>query len=158
MKKKKVQDMNAAMSRPMVGTKDFRDDMADFLKEVYDKNKVLRVGKIRRPEESVVILSNVVLGKLVGDTKFNSEVRFDETTKQYVATVHCFNADGVGDTAEEAIEMTLDNIEDLVDDFFNDMNWYLRSPKHVELLSHYIKLKMTDSREQLTELLGFVRR
>jgi hypothetical protein len=60
----------------------------------------------------------------------------------------------IGDSREEAIEMALDNIENLVEGFFNDIDWYLRSPKYRQLLPHYIKLKLTESREQFAEFLG----
>jgi predicted RNase H-like HicB family nuclease len=52
------------------------------------------------------------------NTTFQSKVYYDEPTNQYAAEVDDFLGDGVGDTAETAIEMALDNIEALVEHFF----------------------------------------
>jgi len=149
--------MNVVLNPPVIGTKNFRDNLADYLKQVYDKNQVLRVGKSNRPEESAMIISSDILGRLVENVTFHTEVYFDEPTNQHVAAVEEFNGDGVGDTREEAIEMALDNIENLVEGFFSDIDWYLRSPKHRQLLPQYIKLKLAESREQFAEFLGFDR-
>jgi predicted RNase H-like HicB family nuclease len=154
MRKKKVKDMNVAMNTPLIGTRDFRNNLADYLKQVYDKNQVLRVGKSNRPEESAMVVSSAILGKLVENATFHTEIYFDKETNQYVAAVAEFNGDGVGDTRQEAIEMALDNVESLVEGFFSDVDWYLRSPKHRQLLPQYIKLKLAESREQFTDILG----
>jgi predicted RNase H-like HicB family nuclease len=154
MRKKKVKDMNVAMNTPLIGTRDFRNNLADYLKQVYDKNQVLRVGKSNRPEESAMIISSTILGKLVENTTFQSKVYFDKPTNQYSAEVEDLLGGGVGDTEEDAIEMALDNIEALVEHFFENINWYLQYPEHRDKLPKYLKLKLAGSREQLAEILG----
>jgi predicted RNase H-like HicB family nuclease len=154
MRKKKVSDMDAVLNSPVIGTRNFRDKLSDYLKQVYDQNQILRVGKANRPQESAMLVSSAILGRLVENATFHTQVYYDEQTKQYVAAVEEFAGDGVGDTRKEALEMALDNIESLVEGFFSDINWYLRSPKYCLLLPHYIKLKLAESREQFAELLG----
>ncbi len=153
MPKKKVRKMRAATAQ-IIGTRDFRDNLADYLKLVYIKNHVLRVGKLNRPEESALLVPAPIMMELLTNVSFHSTVYFDDSTNQYVAAIAELNGDGVGDTKEAAIAMALDNIEDLVADFFQDIEWQLRSPQQRRLLPHYLKLKMAESREQLAELLG----
>jgi hypothetical protein len=154
MRKKKVKDMNAAMNTPLIGTRDFRNNLADYLKQVYDKNQVLRVGKSNRPEESAMIVSNAILSTLVENTTFQAKVYFDKPTHQYSAEVEGLLGGGVGDTAEDAIEMALDNIQALVEHFFENITYYLQYPEYREKLPKYLKLKLADSRERLAAILG----
>ena len=156
MDKKKVDKMPATAVK-IVGSKELRSNLSGYMDQVLNKKQVLLVGKKFRPEESAALINTEMLDILMGKVEFHSQVYLDEATGQYVAAIEGFNADGVGDTADEAIAMTLDNIETMVDDYFNDFSYYRRIQESLGLFPHYLKLKLTGSREDLAKLLGLIR-
>ena len=156
MVKKKVNKMHATASK-FVGSKELRSNLSGYMDQVLNKKQILLVGKKFRPEESAALINTEMLDILMGKVEFRSQVYLDEETGQYVAAIEGFNADGVGDTADVAIAMTLDNIETMVDDYFNDFSYYRRFKESLALFPHYLKLKLTGSREDLAKLLGLIR-
>lgn len=147
--------MNAILERPVIGSREFRNNLSDFLDQVINKKQTLIVGKLHKPSETAALIPTEVLELLVGGAEFDSSVTYDEGTRQYVATIEDFNADGVGETPAEAVEMALDNMGALVDEFFSNTDRYLGFERFRKQLPRYLRLRMAGDRQQMAEILGF---
>jgi hypothetical protein len=155
--KKRVKKMNTATEK-IIGSRNLRNNLSSYMDQVLQKKQVLLVGKKFKPQESAALINKELLDILLGKVEFHSRVDFDEETKQYAAEIDGFNAGGIGDTPKEAIEMTLDNMETLVEDFFDDFDYYRRFQKYLDRFPYYLKLKLAGSREEMADLLGFAGR
>lgn len=144
----------SALNECVVGSRDFRNNLSEFLDQAINKKRVFLVGRLHRPTETATLMPTQMLESLVSETRFDSSITYDEETEQYVASVKGFNADGVGATPEEAVEMALDNMESLLDDFLSNTDRYLSFARLREHLPHYLRL-MTTGRHQMAAVLGF---
>jgi hypothetical protein len=151
----KEKDMNIVVQNRLIGTKELRNHLADFLNQVISKKKMLFVGNQFRPTETATVIATDALEALASHFIFTSTVYFDEETKQYTAAVEQFNTDGVGDTAEEAIEMALDNIEIATESFFEKADVFLKFKKYADLYPYYLRVTLAGNREQLARMLNF---
>lgn len=151
----KVEFMNTLVENRLIGTKEFRNHLSDCLNQVIRQKKMLVVGNQFHPAETATIIATDALESLVSHFIFTSAVFYDETSQQYVATVEQFNADGVGGTAEEAVEMALDNIETAVESFFEKAAVFLNFKKYTELYPYYLRAALAGNREELAEILNF---
>lgn len=142
----------------IIGSRDLRSNLSAYMDQVLQKKQIFLIGKKFKPHESAALINKELLELLLGKVKFHSKVVFDETTNQYTAEIDSFNAEGVGNTPEAAIEMALDNIETLVEDFFSDFDYYRRFQKYLDLFPYYLKLKLSESRHEMAVLLGLARR
>lgn len=147
--------MQTVLGRPIIGSREMRSNLASFLDQVIHKKRTFFVGKLHKPEETAALIPTEILAHLVAGAEFASSVAFDPETKQYVASIDGFNADGVGDTPRAAVEMALDNMELLVDEFFTNADKYLGFERFRQYLAHYLRLKMAVDRRQMAEILGF---
>jgi hypothetical protein len=154
MVNKRVKTMDTTTEK-FIGSRNLRNNLSNYMDQVLHKKQVFLVGKKFKPQESAALINKELLDLLLDEVKFHSKVGFDDETKQYFAEIDGFNAGGVGKTPQEAIEMTLDNIETLVEDFFADFDYYRRFQKYLDRFPHYLKLKLAGSREEMAALLGF---
>lgn len=157
MAKKRVSKMHSAAEK-IIGSRDLRSNLSAYMDQVLQKKQIFLIGKKYKPQESAALINKELLELLLGKVKFHSKVVFDEATNQYIAEVDSFNAEGVGDTPEAAIEMALDNIETLVEDFFSDFDYYRRFQKYLDQFPYYLKLKLSESRHEMAVILGLARR
>lgn len=147
--------MNAVVESKLIGTRDFRSNLSDFLNQVINKKRMLTVGNQFRPTETATVIATDVLESLISHFTFTSTVYYDQETKQYVAAVEQLNTDGVGKTAEEAVEMALDNIETAVESFFEKIDIFLKFKKYSDLYPYYLRAALAGNRDQLARILSF---
>lgn len=152
---KKGPGMNSVLNRRIIGAREMRNNLSEFLDKVIHKKQTFFVGKLYKPTETATLLPTEILEYLVSDVEFESIVKYDDETQQYVASIKDLNADGVGKTPEDAVEMALDNVEALVDEFFANTDKYLGFERFRHRLPQYLKLKMAADRERMAEVLGF---
>jgi predicted RNase H-like HicB family nuclease len=151
----KEKPMNAIVENKLIGTKEFRNNLSDCLTQVIHNKKLLTVGNHFRPTETATLIATDVLESLISHFTFTSTVYYDQETKQYVAAVEQFNTDGVGDTAEEAVEMALDNIETAIGSFFEKVDVFLKFKKYTDLYPYYLRAALAGDRDQLARILSF---
>jgi predicted RNase H-like HicB family nuclease len=151
----KEKSMNALVENRLIGTKEFRSNLSDCLNQVIHKKKTLLVGNQFRPTETATVIATDTLEAIASHFVFTSTVHYDEETKQYVASVEQFNADGVGGSAEEAIEMALDNIEIAIESFFEKAEVFLKFKKYADLYPYYLRAALAGSRDRLAQILSF---
>ena len=94
------------------------------------------------------------LNEILSVYKFNPSINFDKETNQYEIIINEIDAQGFGDTIEEAIEITLDNIIDLKDDFFEQIDKYIRYEKYLKQYPYYLRIKHCVSEDELIKTLG----
>jgi len=152
----KVEFMNALVENRLIGTKEFRNNLSDCLNQVIRKKKMIVVGNQFHPAETATIIATDALESLVSHFTFTSTIFYDEASQQYVASVEQFNADGVGDTAEEAVEMALDNIETAVESFFEKAAVFLNYKKYTDLYPYYLRAALAGNRKELAGILNFI--
>ena len=148
--------MGALGEKQVIGTAHFRDNFADCFKEVVNKKRPITIGLRSKNTETATLLSTDLLISLLNNVPCHSSVYWDEGTNQFVAHVQELNGDGVGDTAEEAVEMALDNIEGIIEHFFKNAYVYLNFPKYQELLPLYMRLHLAQDRKETAKILGFI--
>jgi predicted RNase H-like HicB family nuclease len=144
----------SAVCGEIIGSTDLRRDLSDFLSQTINKKRVFLVGRLHRQADTAILMPTEMLVGLLSDVKFDSSVIYDEDTKQYVASIRELNADGVGATREDAVEMALDNVEALLDDFLSSTDKYLSFAKLREHVPYYLKL-IVGGRSRLAETVGF---
>jgi len=152
---KKGEKVNAVLDRRIIGSREMRNNLPTFLDQVINKKRTFIVGKLFKPTETAALIPTEILEYLVAGAEFGSSVVYDKQTRQYVASIKDFNADGVGETPKEALEMALDNMESLVDEFFNNTDKYLGFERFRKYLPQYLRLRMAADRRQMAEILGF---
>lgn len=73
---------------------------------------------------------------------FNPVINFDDATNQYEVRIDEINIYGCGDTKENAIDMVVDMVIDVTEDYSGNDNPY------------FLKLKGCNDREKVKEILG----
>lgn len=150
--------MNNVLAGRVIGAREMRSNLSAYLDQVIHKKRTILIGRLSKPTETATLIPTEVLEYLVAGAEFNSSVTFDEQTRQYVASIEGFNADGVGDTSGKAVGMVMDNMESLVEEFFTNTDKYLGFEKFQALLPQYLKLRMAmmaADRRKLAKMLGF---
>ena len=147
--------MNTVLDGRVIGSREMRNHLSDFLDQVINKKRTIIVGKLYKPAETAALIPTEILEYLVAGAEFDSSVAYDQQTRQHVASIKDFNADGVGETPGEAVEMALDNMESLVEEFFSNADKYLGFERFRKRLPQYLRLKMAADRRQMAEILGF---
>ena len=153
-RRKKGEKVNAILDKRLIGSREMRNNLADFLDQVINKKRTFFVGKLYKPTETAALIPTEILAYLVAGAAFDASVVYDRQTRQYVASIKDFNADGVGETPKKAVEMALDNMASLVDEFFSNTDKYLGFERFRKYLPQYLRLKMAIDRRQMAEILG----
>jgi len=109
---------------------------------------------MQRKGETVSIIATELLTELLEPYKFNTVVQFDEATKQYEVIIDEINAAGSGETKEEAIEVTIDNVLALTEDYFDDIDLYMRIESQRRYYPYFMKIKHCKDREELIRVLN----
>lgn len=92
--------------------------------------------------------------ELLEPYKFNTIIQYDEATNQYEVIIDEINAAGSGETKEEAIEITLDNVLALAEDYFEDIELYMRIETQRKYYPYFMKIKHCKDREELAKVLN----
>ena len=79
----------------------------------------------------------------------NIIISFDEDTNQYEAIFNKFNIAGCGDTKDEALKMVLENILDLKDDFFENIELYMKINEMKSKYDFFLKIKNCKTTDEL---------
>lgn len=79
----------------------------------------------------------------------NLIISFDEETNQYEIIINEIDVSGCGDTKEEAMEMLLENILDLKDDFFENLDDYMQIDNMKNKYDFFLKIKNCKTTNEL---------
>lgn len=138
----------------ILGLKELRDNISSVFETVVKSYRDVLVGNAKKGGETVSIIATELLTELLEPYKFNTVVQFDEATKQYEVIIDEINAAGSGETKEEAIEVTIDNVLALTEDYFDDIDLYMRIESQRRYYPYFMKIKHCKDREELIRVLN----
>lgn len=137
----------------IIGLKELRDDISNVYENVVKSYRDVVVGNVKKGGETASIIATWLLTELLEPYKFNTIIQYDEATNQYEVIIDEINAAGSGDTKEEAIEIALDNILALTEDYFEDIELYMRIESQKKYYPYFMKIKHCKDREELAKVL-----
>lgn len=138
----------------VVKLKDLDYNFEEIFQTIIDGNGHVIIGYAENDEKTATLISTKILRDLLGSYKFDTKVFFDEETNQYESSVSVIDAYGCGDTKGEAIDMLLDNIIDLAQDFYNNLDIYLQTDNTKQQYPYYLRIFLSiTNKDDLSKLL-----
>jgi hypothetical protein len=143
-------------SNEVVGMRSLRNNLSEFVsKSINNFQEVLTANTAVKGGKTVSIISTDMLKMMLDSClKFNTKITFDDVTKQYVATVRELDADGQGKTTKEAIGVLLDNIIALTEDYFENVELYLRIENSKAMLPYFERIRHCEDINEMIKVLG----
>ena len=105
---------------------------------------------------TVSIISTDLLKDILEKYEFNPEITYDGETKQHEICLKEINAYGSGDTKEEAIRIVLDNVMALTEDFFEDIELYMRMDPQKKQYPYFMRISYCKTESELLRVLNLV--
>ena len=145
----------AIIEREVIGYRELRNNLSSVMSKVLDGKDIVS-GNINKKEngDTATIIATTLLNDILNIYEFNPIITFDEGTGQYEAIIEEIGATGFGETLEELYEITLDNVIDLTEDFFRDIDKYIKFNKYRKQYPYYLRLKYCSTRGELLNILG----
>lgn len=140
----------------IIGLKDFRNNVSDIIFKVINNFKVVLTGNAKKGGPTVSIISTDLLEYILEKYEFNPEITYDEETKQHEIRLKEINAFGSGDTKEEAIKIVLDNVMALTEDFFEDIELYMRMDPQKKQYPYFMRISHCKTESELLKVLNLV--
>lgn len=140
----------------VVGMRSLRNNLSECIsKAINNFQEVLTANNAVKGGKTVSIISTDLLRIMLDSCcKFNTKITFDDVTKQYAASVEELDADGQGKTKEEAIDVLLDNIIALTEDYFENVELYLRIENSKKMLPYYERIRHCEDKTEMIKVLG----
>ncbi|HPL99885.1 MAG TPA: hypothetical protein PLS45_08370 [Bacillota bacterium] len=140
----------------IIGLKDFRNNVSDIIFKVINNFQVVLTGNVKKGGPTVSIISTDLLEDILEKYEFNPEITYDEETKQHEISLKEINAFGSGDTKEEAIKIVLDNVMALTEDFFEDIELYMRMDPQKKQYPYFMRISHCKTESELLKVLNLV--
>lgn len=140
----------------IIGLKDFRNNVSDIIFKVINNFQVVLTGNVKKGGPTVSIISTDLLEDILEKYEFNPEITYDEETKQHEIQLKEINAFGSGDTKEEAIRIILDNVMTLTEDFFEDIELYMRMDPQKKQYPYFMRISHCKNESELLKVLNLV--
>ncbi|KUO75482.1 MAG: hypothetical protein APF77_22725 [Clostridia bacterium BRH_c25] len=140
----------------VIGLKDFRNNVSDIIFKVINNFQEVLTGNAKKGGPTVSIIATDLLEDILKKYEFNPEVTFDEETKQHEICIKEINAFGSGDSEEEAIQIMLDNVMALMEDFFEDIELYMRMDPQKKQYPYFMRISHCKTESELLKVLNLV--
>ena len=140
----------------IIGLKDFRNNVSDIIFKVINNFQVVLTGNVKKGGPTVSFISTDLLEDILEKYEFNPEITYDEETKQHEISLKEINAFGSGDTKEEAIKIVLDNVMALTEDFFEDIELYMRMDPQKKQYPYFMRISHCKTESELLKVLNLV--
>ena len=140
----------------IIGLKDFRNNVSDIIFKVINNFQVVLTGNVKKGGPTVSIISTDLLKDILEKYEFNPEITYDGETKQHEICLKEINAFGSGDTKEEAIRIILDNVMTLTEDFFEDIELYMRMDPQKKQYPYFMRISHCKNESELLKVLNLV--
>jgi hypothetical protein len=145
---------NELFNRDIMGITDLRTNLSNVIDNAIERFQEVIAGNVKKGGKTATIISTELLDILLGYYQFNSVINYDNSTQQYEVIVPEIGVSGFGETEQVAIDILLDNIISLTEDYFDDIELYIRIEKYKKQYPYYLKLKGCTKKEQLLKVLG----
>ncbi|MGE5629732.1 MAG: hypothetical protein ACM3TR_01400 [Caulobacteraceae bacterium] len=139
-----------------IGLKDFRNNVSDIIFKVINNFQEVLTGNAKKGGPTVSIIATDLLEDILEKYEFNPEVTFDGETKQYEICIKEINAFGSGDSKEEATKIILDNVMALTEDFFEDIELYMRMEPQKKQYPYFMRISHCKTESELLKVLNLV--
>lgn len=139
----------------VVGTKALRSNLTSYLsKAVNNLQEVLTGNTLVKEAKTVSIISTELLEEVLEAYKFNTIIGKDLETGLYEITVSEIDAAACAQTREEAIEILIDNIVALTEDYDENIELYKQIANTRKMLPYYWRIKHCKDKAALIKVLG----
>lgn len=138
----------------VLGLKDFRNNISDIVYLAINSFQEILTGNAKKGGKTVSLISTELLDNILEGYKFSPSVTFDEATRQYEVILEEIDAAGTGESKEEAIEIAMDNIEALTEDFFDNIELFMRLDQYKKQYPYFMRIKHCEDRETLRKVLN----
>ncbi len=145
---------NIGFAHETVGLKELRQNISEFFHFTVYNFKEIIIGNAKKGGKTATIISTDILNEILESFKFNTTISFDDATKQFEVLIPEISANGCGDTKEEAIAMAIDNVLDLMDDYYENIELYERIENMKKQHPYFIRIRNCNSKEDLSKVLN----
>lgn len=140
----------------VIGLKDFRNNVSDIIFKVMNNFQEVLTGNAKKGGSTVSIIATDLLEDILEKYEFNPVVTFDEETKQHEICIKEINTFGSGDSKEEATQIMLDNVMALTEDFFEDIDLYMRMEHQKKQYPYFMRIRHCKTESELLKVLNLV--
>ena len=145
---------NTLFEKEVIGLKELRNNISDIFDRASNNFEEILTGNVKKGGHTVSIISTDLLCTLLESYKFNPVITFDEKTNQYEILINEIGAVGCGDSKEEALEMAVDNTLALAEDFFDELELYMRIDKYKKQHPYFMRINHCNTKKALLVVLG----
>lgn len=140
----------------IVGMRKLRANLSNCIsRAINDFEVILTANTAVKGSKTVSIISTDMLKMMLDScVQFNTSIDYDDATKQYVITVPEIDADGQGATKDEAKEVLIDNIIMLTEDYFENVELYLRLDNSKKMLPYFERIRQCENINDMIKVLG----
>lgn len=139
----------------VIGIKAFRSNLTSFVSKALNNfQEVLTGNTAVKGGKTVSLVPTELFEEVLEAYKFNSVVNIDKETGTYEIIVDEIGALSGGETREEAIEILVDNIVMLTEDYFEKLEFYKGIANMRKMLPYYLRIKHCNTVDELMNLLG----
>jgi hypothetical protein len=139
----------------IVGMRSLRSNLSEYVsKSINNFQEILIANTAVKGSKTVSIIATDLIQELLGNYSFSASVVYDDVTKQYEAEIPEIDANGCGSTRDEAIEVLVDNVIMLTEDYFENTEVYMKFENHRKMYPYYMKIKHCKTRDELVKMLG----
>jgi len=144
-----------AFGKKVVGYRELRSKLSDIMAKVIFDGQSVFCGNVKKNnEETATIISTELLRKVLDAVAFNPSIAYDKETGQYEVIIKEIDAAGFGDTLEELQDVTVDNVLDLTEDYFENIDKYIRFDEYKNMYPYYLKILNCESRDEVLEVMS----
>ncbi len=144
--------LNAAFED--VNVAEARSRFSELTRNVTDRNRLVRVTRQKAGHGEVYWLPEKVWNELLGFVKFNVSVEQDPENGLWGVREENLGVTGSGQTRDEAVKDFLDTLFIAAQDYFENVDFYLRQPNLVKRLPYYLKIAAIGDSGKVKSTLG----
>ena len=139
----------------VVGIKIFRSNLTSFVtKALNNFQEVLTGNTAVKGAKTVSLIPTELFEQVLEAYKFNPIVNIDKEAGIYEIIVEEIGALAGGETLEETIEILVDNIVMLTEDYFQKLEVYKGIVNMRKMLPYYLRIKHCNTVDDLMNILG----
>lgn len=147
--------INKLFANEVVGLRALRGNLTSFITKAVDNFQEILAGNTAvKGGKTVSIISTELLDNMLEAYKFNTIINRDQETGLYEIIVEEIEAAACAETKEEAIDILIDNILALTEDYFEDIELYIRIENTKKMLPYYMRIKHCKEKAELMVVLG----
>lgn len=137
------------------GLKELRSNISDVYNNVIFNNKHYIIKNVKKGGPATVLLSDNNLSDLLRVYHFTVCINHDKSTNMWEVINDDIGAIGVGETKEDAKTDFLAEVNELVEDYFENIDLYLKVENTQKQYPYYLRLLLSlGNKESLIQILN----